>query len=91
MKTLHLTAKFKRELKKIKRSTSKQILNDLNKVIEDLLNETPLPERFKDHPLTGDLVGFRDCHIRSDLVLIYKQTPDVLYLTRIGSHSELLE
>ena len=51
---------------------------------------TPLPHRYFDHPLLGELQDCRDCHIRPDLVLIYK-TPDAdtLELVRLGSHSEL--
>ncbi|WP_139182336.1 type II toxin-antitoxin system YafQ family toxin, partial [Vibrio cholerae] len=42
-----------------------------------------------DHPLTGNWVGFRDCHIKPDLVLIYRVFNDQLQLARIGSHSDL--
>jgi Bacterial toxin of type II toxin-antitoxin system, YafQ len=52
--------------------------------------DRPLPQRYFDHPLSGEWSGFRDCHIRPDLVLIYEK-PDVhtLRLVRLGSHSEL--
>jgi mRNA interferase YafQ len=54
-----------------------------------LINEL-LPEKHVDHALTGDWKGFRDCHVRPDLVLIYeKPDPYTLRLTRLGSHSEL--
>jgi mRNA interferase YafQ len=53
-------------------------------------SDTPLPHRYFDHPLSGEWSGFRDCHIRPDLVLIYEK-PDAhkLRLVRLGSHSEL--
>ena len=50
----------------------------------------PLPLRYHDHSLTGDREGYRDCHIRFDLVLIYRRIgTDLLELSRLGSHSEL--
>lgn len=54
-----------------------------------LLNDEALPEKYRDHQLTGELKAFRDCHIKPDLVLIYRQHEDVLQLVRLGSHSEL--
>ena len=55
-----------------------------------LINDEPLPERFRDHPLSGEWVGFRDCHVKPDLVLIYeKPDAEILRLVRLGSHSEL--
>ena len=51
----------------------------------------PLPERNRDHALTGDWVGHRECHIQPDWLLIYRVEEDVLVLTmtRTGTHSEL--
>jgi mRNA interferase YafQ len=59
--------------------------------ITDLLAaDTPLPPRFRDHPLGGIWDDCRDCHIRPDLVLIYRRPDDdTLQLVRLGSHSEL--
>ncbi len=48
-----------------------------------------MPEKFSDHPLSGDWDGYRDCHLKPDLVLIYKADEDVLRLARLGSHSNL--
>ena len=52
--------------------------------------DEPLQERHRDHALTGDWIDHRDCHIRPDLILIYRK-PDneTLQLVRLGSHSEL--
>lgn len=59
-------------------------------VIEMLANDTQLPRRYKDHPLAGEWSDHRDCHVRPDLVLIYRKPgEDVLQLVRLGSHSEL--
>lgn len=59
-------------------------------LVERLAKDEPLAERYRDHALTGDWKDHRDCHVKPDLVLIYRK-PDgeVLQLVRIGSHSEL--
>jgi len=56
----------------------------------NLADDLPLAEKHRDHALTGDWKDHRDCHIRPDLVLIYRK-PDAktLQLVRLGSHSEL--
>ncbi|MDE5898717.1 MAG: type II toxin-antitoxin system YafQ family toxin [Treponemataceae bacterium] len=60
-------------------------------VINRLANGEILEPKYKDHPLKGDYAGFRDCHIKPDLVLIYSKNKDALLLTafRLNSHSEL--
>lgn len=51
-----------------------------------------LPERNRDHSLNGDWDGYHECHIKSDLLLIYnKPNKSVLHLVRLGSHSELFD
>ncbi|ACA31192.1 type II toxin-antitoxin system YafQ family toxin [Histophilus somni] len=54
-----------------------------------LLNDLPIPEKYQDHPLKGDKSGFRDCHVKPDLVLIYKIVDDVVELHYLDSHSEI--
>ncbi|WP_408941406.1 type II toxin-antitoxin system YafQ family toxin [Helicobacter sp. MIT 01-3238] len=60
-------------------------------IITKLANDEPLEPKHKDHKLTGQYEGFRECHIKPDLLLIYKKEERVLILTclAIGSHSEL--
>ena len=59
-------------------------------VLGELLNDRPLPARFRDHALTGEWRDFRDCHVKPDLVLIYrKPDSETLQLVRLGSHSAL--
>jgi len=59
-------------------------------VVDLLAADTPLPRRNVDHALTGDWVDHRDCHLRPDLILIYRKPDDAsLELVRLGSHSEL--
>ncbi|MBQ6781141.1 MAG: type II toxin-antitoxin system YafQ family toxin [Treponema sp.] len=60
-------------------------------VIRKLAKGEPLDEKYHDHQLLGKLKDFRDCHIRPDLVLIYRIKENILelYVYRIGSHSKL--
>ncbi|GAA7775752.1 type II toxin-antitoxin system mRNA interferase toxin, HP0892 family [Helicobacter pylori] len=61
----------------------------LYKVVENLAKEQPLDPKYKDHPLKGTLKDFRECHIKSDILLVYLVQDDELILVRLGSHSEL--
>nr|WP_078055556.1 type II toxin-antitoxin system YafQ family toxin [Rappaport israeli] len=55
-----------------------------------MIELTQISERpHKDHALTGHFIGFRDCHIKPDLVLIYKIVDDVVELHYLDSHSEI--
>lgn len=74
---------FKRDIHKI------GISEPLVEVLYLLAKDQVLPEKFKDHALTGDLQEFRECHVKPDLLLIYRQVDEVLELARLGSHSEL--
>lgn len=89
MRELRETAKFRRDCKKIERSGNEKAQRNLALVIKLLLHESALPPEFRDHGLTGNWIGFRDCHIGPDILLIYKATQTAVYLTRLGSHSEL--
>lgn len=91
MRRIERTNQFKRDFKREKKSNPR--LDDmLVPVIELLLRDEPLPDRLRDHGLSGPWSGFRDCHVRPDLVLIYaKSTPETLTLTRLGSHAELFD
>lgn len=82
------TSRFKRDLKKISMS-GKYNLADFKTVINLLLNDIPLPEKYHDHSLTGDKKHYRECHIKPDWLLIYQKQENVLLLLRTGSHSEL--
>lgn len=66
-------------------------INLLTEVIKILAAGSPLPEKYKDHALTGNWATYRECHITPDWLLIYKihESILVLTLTRIGSHSDL--
>ena len=83
------SAKFQKDLKRIqKRGYDITLLKD---VINLLVNGKVLPIKYKDHNLSGNFKGCRECHITSDWLLIYKISDDelILYLTRTGTHSDL--
>lgn len=81
------TKAIKRDLKKYKHQ--KEIISALHKIIALLGNEEPLPSINLDHSLTGNWIKHRECHVKNDLLLIYKTNNQFLYLSRFGSHSEL--
>ncbi|MDP4529045.1 type II toxin-antitoxin system YafQ family toxin [Alkalimonas delamerensis] len=62
---------------------------EVGNIISKLQRGETLAAKNVDHPLTGNWLGFRDCHIKPDLVLIYRITNETLQLARIGSHSDL--
>jgi len=66
------------------------LTDELKSVLLTLVTDQPLDAKFRDHDLTGDWAGYRECHVKPDLLLIYRKSePDLLRLARLGSHSEL--
>lgn len=91
MRTIERTGSFKRDYKREVRGQQRHIvLTDLVAVIAALPGDTALAPRLRDHALSGDWSGYRDCHVRPDLVLIYQKIgADTLQLVRLASHAEL--
>ncbi|MBK1723543.1 type II toxin-antitoxin system YafQ family toxin [Thiocystis violacea] len=91
MRRIELTTRFKRDYKREGKGAYRTTLQaDLRQVLTALAHNTVLPERYRDHALTGDWTDHRDCHIKPDLILIYrKPDPETLQLIRLGSHAEL--
>ena len=91
MRTIDRTHQFKRDYKREKKGRHRDRLDDdLLTVVALLVVDEALPDRCHDHALTGNWKDHRDCHIKPDLVLIYrKPDAEVLELVRLGSHSEL--
>lgn len=77
---------FKRDLKKYHLALIGEAWTDISNC---LLNDLPMPEKYRDHDLTGNWKDFRDCHVQPDLVLIYRIVGDVVELHRLNTHSEL--
>lgn len=93
MRTIKRSSRFKKDFKRESRAGHGQpFVDTLTATIQQLAEDATLPPRLFDHALTGNWHGYRDCHIRPDIVLIY-QKPDLnsLDLVRLGSHSELFK
>lgn len=92
MRMIERSTAFKRDYKRIKAAPRHKDELDvlLEGVLKVLLADNLLPGPHHDHPLAGNWVGYRECHIKPDLLLIYRK-PDAatLRLARLGSHSEL--
>jgi mRNA interferase YafQ len=91
MRTISYTSRFKRDYKRERSGRRRRTLDaDLMAVVNLLATDAPLPRWHVDHKLSGEWADFRDCHIKPDLILIYRK-PDAesLELVRLGSHSEL--
>ncbi len=89
MLKLNVTSQFKRDIKLISKRGYNLAL--LESVIDILLKEETLPPKYLDHALTGNYIGFRECHIKPDWLLIYAVDAGHLTLTasRTGTHSDL--
>lgn len=87
MLTVKSTKQFKKDLKTCK--SQGLDMQQLKDVIEKLKNGEPLDEKHRDHGLSGNWNGWRDCHIAPDWVLIYQVDGDGLRLARTGSHAKL--
>jgi mRNA interferase YafQ len=91
MREIKYTVRFKRDYRREHSGQHGKNLDTLlMEVVNLLVNDTPLPRRNFDHPLSGEWSDHRDCHIRPDLLLIYRKPDNTsLELVRLGSHSEL--
>ena len=91
MREIEWTTRFKRDYRREKKAQLGDKLDaTLAQILTALSCDSALDERYRDHPLAGEWKDHRDCHVRPDLVLIYrKPDPETLVLVRLGSHSEL--
>ncbi|WP_191488848.1 type II toxin-antitoxin system YafQ family toxin [Pseudomonas sp. FEN] len=91
MRKIEQTGQFERDYKRETKGRHRETLkSDFVPIITALANDRPLPEKHCDHALTGNGKDFRDCHVKPDLVMIYRKPDDtILQLVRLGSHSEL--
>ncbi len=83
------TARFQKDLKRVQKRGYD--LSLLTVILKKLADGETLPEKNRDHSLSGDYSGCRECHIAPDWLLIYEIADDelILYLTRTGTHSDL--
>ena len=89
MYELRYTSKIKRNIKLMKKRGKD--LNKLTTVLELLVQGKELPPKYKDHPLSGNFVGCRECHIEPDWLLVYeiRNNELIILLLSTGSHSDL--
>lgn len=91
MLTIKVTSRFKKELRRaVKRGLDEEKLKTIIKMIAA---QRPLPPEIKDHELIGNFKGFRECHIQSDWLLVYKikESELVLSLERTGTHADIFK
>ncbi len=92
MREIERSSAFKRDFKRIYSNPRHKSNIDqvLIAVIDLLVLDQDLPSKFRDHDLIGNWNGYRECHIKPDVLLIYKKpNPTILRLARLGSHSDL--
>ncbi len=87
MLRIRQSTQFRRDIKRLNRQGAD--LSKVEMVVKVLVAQEPLAERYRDHPLTGNWVGYRDCHIQPDWLLIYRVVDDELQLARTGGHAEV--
>lgn len=88
MKELRYSSKFKKDYKRILNNPEK--LKSLNKILLKLKFGEPIPQEYRPHKLTGQYKGCMECHVESDFLLIWQdESTGIIYLVRLGSHSEL--
>lgn len=89
MRTPVYTRQFEKDVKRCKRRGKN--LDKFKIIANTLLSGSPLDPIHRDHKLSGNYVGRRDCHIESDWVLIYKIDGDCIIFERMGTHSDLFK
>jgi len=91
MRTIERATAFQRDYKRLAKGRYGATLDtDLIPVLRALIDDQPLESRHRDHDLSGDWAGYRECHLKPDLLLIYRKSDAAtLRLARLGSHSEL--
>jgi mRNA interferase YafQ len=84
------TGRFKKSFKKLRsnKNFKKQVFEF---VVNELILSNDLDLKYRDHSLIGDWIGYRECHLQNDILLIYKKENEllILVLADIGSHSSL--
>ena len=86
-----LSNRFRKDLKLAAKRGC--VLALLNSIVDRLAQGETLPAKHRDHSLTGDYIGFRECHIQPDWLLIYRTEEEalMLFLMRTGTHADLFD
>jgi mRNA interferase YafQ len=93
MRRIEVTSAFRRDFKREKRGQHRREIDALlSTIVATLADDQTLPEKNRDHNLSGEWSDHRECHLKPDLLLIYRKFDlHVLQLVRMGSHSELFD
>jgi len=86
-KRVHSSTTFEKDIARLNRRNKD--MEKLKSMVNSLVRGEKLDKIYQDHKLTGDYYGYRECHIESDWLLIYKYDKDTLFLTRTGAHTDL--
>lgn len=92
MRSYDHSNQFKKDIKKaLKQTSPKRDTEELKNIMKLLANDKPLAAEKHDHPLVGNWLGYRECHIQPDFLLIYKKDNknNLIRFERVGSHSDL--
>lgn len=91
MRTIEWTNAFKRDFKRVLANPRhRELPLLLEQIVTQLASDEVLADKYRDHSLGGNFTQHRECHLKPDLLLIYKKPEaDTLRLVRLGSHSEL--
>ena len=91
MRAIDRASSFKRDYKREAKGQHRATLDsELKPVLVALVTDQPLAGKYRDHELGGDWKSYRECHVKPDLLLIYRKVDtDILRLARLGSHSAL--
>lgn len=87
MLDVRYSTKFKKDFKTCIKRNCKMIL--LQQIIDTLRIPETLPQRNRDHSLSGNYIGYRECHMEPDWLLVYRQEANELLLYRTGTHADL--
>ena len=92
MRKIERTTRFKRDFKNVSKQSyfDKELFEE---IVLQLAQDIPLDEKYRDHGLSGDYAGARECHIKPDWLLIYLIEDDILTLTltSTGTHADLFD
>lgn len=92
LKEYELSKAFKRDIAKLAKVYPEVLVSErYTEVFSSLLKGEELPAIYRDHALSGEMEGMRDCHIFSDLILIYAVKNEVISFIRLGSHADIFK
>ena len=85
------TNSFLKDIKKLTKAGSLDV-KSFNSLLDLLETNKALPIKYKNHPLKGNLLGYFDCHLKDNIVLLYKKNnkEKTIILARIGTHADVL-